>query len=252
MTTYHHDTDSLVIIPTYNEVENIALLIEDILAASNIFHILIVDDASPDGTGAVVVELQPKYSGRLHLINRPQKAGLGTAYIAGFLFALASNYQYILTMDADFSHPLDKLQTLYENCKLSEYDVSIGSRYVNGVNVVNWPIGRVLLSYSANWVARCITGVPIMDLTAGFQCYRRSVLETIDLESIKSIGYSFQVEIKFLAWKYGFKLKEIPIVFTNRLRGYSKMSHHIILEAFVRIIKLKLNSLFKKFHRTLL
>lgn len=251
MTNYHHDVDSLVIIPTYNEAENIALLIEAIFATSIMLHVLIVDDASPDGTSDIVARLQAKYNNRIHLITRTQKLGLGTAYIAGFKFALASNYEYILTMDADFSHPLDKLQTLYEICKLAGYDVSIGSRYVNGVNVINWPIGRVLLSYSANWMARYITGVPVMDLTAGFQCYKRVVLETLDLEGIKSIGYSFQVEMKFLAWKYGFKLKEIPIVFTNRLRGYSKMSHHIILEAFFRIIKLKVSSLFKKFHHPL-
>ncbi|WP_044282865.1 polyprenol monophosphomannose synthase [Candidatus Amoebophilus asiaticus] len=252
MTIYHHDTDSLVIIPTYNEVENIALLIDAIFATSPTFHILVVDDASPDGTGDVVAGLQSQYNGKLHLLSRPQKAGLGTAYIAGFKFALANSYQYILTMDADFSHPIDKLQVLYETCNQQEYDVTIGSRYVNGVNVVNWPMGRVLLSYIANWIARYITGLPIMDLTAGYQCYKRAVLETIDLGSIKSIGYSFQVEMKFLAYQYGFKLKEIPIVFTNRIRGSSKMSHHIILEAFFRIIKLKVSSLFKSFHRTLL
>ena len=250
MTNYHHDVDSLVIIPTYNEAENIALLIEAIFATSIMLHVLIVDDASPDGTSDIVARLQAKYNNRIHLITRTQKLGLGTAYIAGFKFALASNYEYILTMDADFSHPIDKLQTLYETCKREGSDLSIGSRYVNGVNVINWPIGRVLLSYSANWMVRYITGVPVMDLTAGFQCYKRIILETLDLEAIKSIGYSFQVEMKFLAWKYGFKLKEIPIVFTNRLRGYSKMSHHIILEAFFRIIKLKVSSLFKKFHRS--
>jgi dolichol-phosphate mannosyltransferase len=249
MMNYHHDTDSLVIIPTYNEAENIASFIESIFATSSMLHILVVDDTSPDGTGDIVAGLKRKYNGRLYLLSRPQKSGLGRAYVAGFKFALASNYQYIFTIDADFSHPLDKLQILYESSKLEGYDVSIGSRYVDGVNVVNWPIGRVLLSYSANLVARYITGAPVMDLTSGFQCYKRIVLETIDLEGIKSIGYSFQVEMKFLAWKYGFRLKETPIIFTNRIRGYSKMSHHIILEAFFRIIKLKINSLFKKFHR---
>ncbi|OJW66758.1 MAG: dolichyl-phosphate beta-D-mannosyltransferase [Candidatus Amoebophilus sp. 36-38] len=250
MTTYHHDESCLVIIPTYNEKENITLLIHTIFATYKKIHILVVDDASPDGTGDAVVSLQPEYKAKLYLLCRPQKLGLGTAYITGFQYALANNYQYIITMDADFSHPPDKIQTLYEACSEEGYDVAIGSRYITGVNVVNWPIGRVLLSYAANWLARFITGLQIMDVTAGFQCYKRAVLETIDLQSITSIGYSFQVEMKFLAWKYGFKLKEIPIIFTNRVRGYSKMSHHIIFEAFFKIIRLKISSLFKKFHRS--
>jgi dolichol-phosphate mannosyltransferase len=250
MTTYHHDEPCLVIIPTYNEKENITLLIPTIFATYPTIDILIVDDASPDGTGDAIVAIQPEYKDQLYLLHRPQKLGLGTAYIAGFQYALANNYQYILTMDADFSHPPDKIQALYEACREAGYDVAVGSRYITGVNLVNWPMGRVLLSYVANWLARFITGLPIMDVTAGFQCYKRIVLETIDLRSITSIGYSFQVEMKFLAWKYAFKLKEVPIIFTNRVRGYSKMSHHIIFEAFFKIIRLKVSSLFKKFHRS--
>jgi dolichol-phosphate mannosyltransferase len=250
MISYHHDGTYLVIIPTYNEKENITLLLNNIFENYTTAHVLIVDDASPDSTGKDVAELQTTYKNRLHLINRPQKMGLGTAYITGFEFALAANYQYIITMDADFSHPIDKIQALYETCRKEGYDIAIGSRYIMGVNVVNWPMGRILLSYSANWLARLITGLPVMDVTAGFQCYKRVVLETIDLQIISSVGYSFQVEMKFIAWKYGFKLKEVPIIFMNRLRGYSKMSHHIIFEAFVKIIKLKIVSLFKKFHRS--
>jgi dolichol-phosphate mannosyltransferase len=246
----HHDIDALVIIPTYNEKENIGLLIPAIFACSANLHILIVDDASPDGTQEVVTSLQRDYPGQLHLISRPAKLGLGTAYIAGFKFALQSNYQYILTMDADFSHAPTDLIPLYDACKQKGCDLAIGSRYINGVNVVNWPIGRILLSYGANQIVRLITGLPIMDTTAGFQCYKRIVLETIDLDSIQSIGYSFQVEMKFLAWKYGFALQEFPIIFTNRIRGYSKMSRSIIIEGFLKVIKLKINSLFKQFHRS--
>ena len=249
MTASHHDSDALVIIPTYNEKENIALLIQAILSLSSNFHILVVDDASPDGTSRIVAELQEAYQDRLYLINRQEKLGLGTAYVDGFKFALKQNYQYILTMDADFSHAPDDLVSLYSTCR-READLLIGSRYISGVNVVNWPIGRVLLSYAANFFARCITGLPVMDTTAGFQCYKRAVLETIDLEAVQSIGYSFQVEMKFLAWKYGFTVKELPIVFTNRVRGHSKMSQAIIIEALFRIIKFRISSSFKKFHRS--
>eukprot|EP01132_Coremiostelium_polycephalum_P000712 gene712-883_t len=249
MRKYHHDVDALVIIPTYNEAANIALLIETIFADFPLTHLLIVDDASPDGTSQIVTFLQANYPHQLHLLTRPQKLGLGTAYVAGFQFALERGYQYIFTMDADFSHPTGKLRTLYESCKKEGYDVAIGSRYIQGVNVVNWPMKRMLLSYGANWMVRLITGVPIKDCTAGFQCYTKSVLAHIHLPTITSIGYGFQVEIKFLAWKYGFRIKEIPIIFTNRVRGVSKMSHHIILEAFVKIIRLKVGSLFKQYHR---
>lgn len=248
MTATRHDSDALVIIPTYNEKENIALLIQAIFSLSINFHILVVDDSSPDGTHRAVVKLQKLYRSRLHLINREEKLGLGTAYIDGFKFALKRNYQYVLTMDADFSHAPDDLVSLYSTCRQEACDLSVGSRYISGVTVINWPIGRILLSYTANFFVRCITGLPVIDATAGFQCYRRTVLETIDLEAVHSIGYSFQVEMKFLAWKYGFTIKELPIVFTNRVRGYSKMSQAIIAEAFFRIIKLKANSFFKKFH----
>jgi dolichol-phosphate mannosyltransferase len=246
----HHDIDALVIVPTYNEKENIGLLIPTIFACLPKLHILVVDDASPDGTQEVVIGLQRDYPGKLHLISRPAKLGLGTAYITGFKFALQSNYQYILTMDADFSHAPTDLVLLYDACKKTGCDLAIGSRYISGVNVVNWPIGRILLSYGANRLVRLITGLPIMDTTAGFQCYKRMVLETIDLDSIQSIGYGFQVEMKFLAWKYGFSLQELSIVFTNRIRGYSKMSQSIIIEAFFKVIKLKINSLFRQFHRS--
>jgi dolichol-phosphate mannosyltransferase len=246
----HHPVDALVIIPTYNEKENISLLIPAILNHTTNFHILVVDDASPDGTQELVRGLQAIYPGKVHLLNRPAKLGLGTAYITGFQFALARPYQYILTMDADFSHDPTDLIRLYNACKKGNCDFSIGSRYITGVNVVNWPIGRVLLSYVANWLVRLITGLPIRDTTAGFQCCQKTVLQTIDLTSIRSMGYSFQVEIKFLAWKYGFRLKELPIVFTNRTRGVSKMSGSIIWEAFFRVIKLKLNSFFEIFHHT--
>lgn len=249
MTENHHDVDALVIIPTYNEKENIALLIPAILACSTRFHILVVDDASPDGTQHVVTDLQKIYPKQLHLLLRPKKLGLGTAYIAGFQFALQHAYQYILTMDADFSHAPADLVPLYNACKQANVDLCIGSRYIRGVHVVNWPIGRILLSYGANFMVRHITGLPIMDTTAGFQCYKRIVLETIDLKKIQSIGYSFQVEMKFLAWKYGFSLQELPIVFTNRVRGYSKMSQMIIFEALFKVIQLKISSWFKKFHR---
>lgn len=245
----HHTVDTLVIIPTYNEKENIALLIPAILSSPMIFHILLVDDASPDGTQEVITQMQSTYPGQVHLLARPSKLGLGTAYIAGFKFALQRHYSYILTMDADFSHNPTDLVLLYEACQKAGYDVVIGSRYITGVNVVNWPIGRILLSYGANWLVRLITGLPILDTTAGFQCYKRTVLETIDLDAIRSIGYSFQVEMKFLAWKYGFRLKELPIIFTNRIRGYSKLSQAILIEAFWKVVKLKVYSLFKKFHR---
>jgi len=240
--------DALVVIPTYNEKENIALLIQAIFSLPINFHVLVVDDSSPDGTSHIVADLQIFYQDRLHLVNRQGKLGLGTAYIAGFRFALERDYQYILTMDADFSHAPGELINLYNTCKQEGYDLLVGSRYIGGVNVVNWPIGRVLLSYMANLFVRRITGLPVMDATAGFQCYKRRVLATIDLDAIQSIGYGFQVEMKFLAWKYGFIVKELPIVFTNRVRGYSKMSRAIIIEAFYNVIKIKISSFFKKFH----
>ena len=243
------EATALVIIPTYNEKENIALLIPAIFALSEGFHILVVDDASPDGTAQTVQALQKNYPQRLHLLSRPAKQGLGTAYVAGFKFALQQAYQYILTMDADFSHAPADLPKLYHACQHNAKDLVIGSRYISGVNIVNWPIHRVLLSYGANAVARCITGMPIRDLTAGFQCYHRTVLATLDLDAIQSVGYSFQIEMKFLAWQYGFALQEIPIVFTNRTRGASKMSQSILLEAIWQILQLKVSSWFRTYHR---
>jgi dolichol-phosphate mannosyltransferase len=239
--------DSLIILPTYNERENIIPLIKAILHNFTQADILIVDDGSPDGTAQAAASLQPTYPQQIHIINRGRKMGLGTAYIVGFQFALDHSYTYIFTMDADFSHPVDKIKTLYAACQAEGYDVAIGSRYIEGISVAHWPLGRIILSYYANCLARLITGVPIRDLTAGFQCYRRAVLQAIDLAGIQSIGYSFQVEMKFLAWKHQCKIKEIPIVFTNRIHGHSKMSHRIILEALYRIILLKLKSLYKNF-----
>jgi dolichol-phosphate mannosyltransferase len=239
--------DTLIILPTYNERENIAPLIKAILHNFEQADILIVDDGSPDGTAQAAASLQPAYPQQIHIINRARKMGLGTAYIVGFQFALDHSYTYIFTMDADFSHPVNKIRALYTACQAEGYDLSIGSRYIEGISVAHWPLGRIILSYYANHLARLITGVPIRDLTAGFQCYRRSVLQTIDLAGIRSMGYSFQVEMKFLAWKHQFKIKEVPIIFTNRIHGYSKMSHRIILEALYRIILLKLRSLSKSF-----
>jgi dolichol-phosphate mannosyltransferase len=241
-----HKGDALVIIPTYNEKENIALLVPAILAESPHFHILIIDDSSPDGTQEVVKQFQAIYPGKISLLVRAGKLGLGTAYIAGFQFALAHNYLYVLTMDADFSHNPADLLKLYQGCKKDNYDMVIGSRYIHGGSTLKWPIARIILSYVANWLARSITGLPIKDVTAGFQCYKQNVLKTIDPQSIQAIGYSFPIEIKFLAWKHGFTLKEIPIVFTNRMRGRSKVSYLLILEALCSIIKLKIYGAFKR------
>lgn len=241
--------DSLVIIPTYNEKENINLIIEAVFGLSKKFDILIIDDGSPDGTGAIVKELQKKdHDGRiLHLIERKGKLGLGTAYICGFKFAMEHNYEYVFEMDADFSHNPRDLMRLYRACAEEGNDLAIGSRYISGVNVVNWPMGRVIMSYFASIYVRFITGMPINDTTAGFVCFRRNVLQTIPLDDIKFIGYAFQIEMKFTAMKYGFKLKEVPIVFTDRTRGKSKMSGSIFKEAFFGVIQLKIDSWFKKY-----
>ncbi|MEM9417345.1 MAG: polyprenol monophosphomannose synthase [Bacteroidota bacterium] len=242
------NTDALVIIPTYNEKENISLLIPAIFALEKNFHLLIVDDASPDGTAGVVEELKKTYPGRLYLRRRVEKLGLGTAYKEGFHFALQRRYQYILTMDADFSHAPEDLIRLYNECDQGTQDYVIGSRYLVGINVAHWSLHRVLLSYGANALVRCITGMPFQDTTAGFQCYQRKVLATIDLEAIRSVGYAFQVELKFLAWKYGFQGSEIPIVFSSRVRGESKMSQSILLEALMRVPQMKVASFFKTYH----
>lgn len=241
---------ALVIIPTYKERENIRAIIEAVFRLPVEFHVLIVDDNSPDGTAQIVEELQAHYNKsqtRLHLMKRPGKQGLGTAYIAGFRFAIEKGFDYVLEMDADFSHDPKDLVHLYTACKDKEVDLSIGSRYATGVNVVNWPMGRVLLSYFASTYVRLITSMPICDTTAGFVCYTREVLETIPLDKIKFVGYAFQIEMKFLAWKYGFRLAEVPIIFTDRTRGESKMSAGIFKEAFLGVLQMTIQSWFKKY-----
>jgi dolichol-phosphate mannosyltransferase len=243
-------TNAIVIIPTYKERENIQAIIEAVFQLPVDFHVLIVDDSSPDGTADIVEHLQDLYNDRgtkLHLLKRPGKQGLGTAYIAGFHYAIRNDYEYILEMDADFSHDPKDLVRLYNACHKGGADLSIGSRYATGVNVVNWPIGRVLISYFASSYVRTITSMPIKDTTAGFVCYRRKVLETIPLDDIKFIGYAFQIEMKFLAWKYGFKLEEVPIIFTDRTRGESKMSAGIFKEAFFGVLYMTIKSWFKKY-----
>jgi dolichol-phosphate mannosyltransferase len=239
-------TKALVIVPTYNEKENIAHMIHAIMGLEEPFDLLVVDDGSPDGTAQIVKDLQATYPRRLFLIERSGKLGLGTAYVTGFKWGLQQNYEYFLEIDADFSHnPLD-LVRLLRTCRDENFDVAIGSRYVTGVNVVNWPMSRVLLSYYASAYVRMITGMPFRDATAGFVCYRDMVLKTILQEPIKFIGYAFQIEMKFKAWKYGFKIKEIPIIFTDRTAGASKMSKGIIREAVWGVISMKIRSWFKK------
>lgn len=239
--------DALVIIPTYNEIENISIIIEAIFNLEKSFDVLVVDDNSPDGTGAKVEELQLQYKDQLHLLNRANKTGLGTAYIAGFKWALTQHYDYIFEMDADFSHDPDDLIKLYKACAVDGADMSIGSRYVDGVvNVVNWPVSRVLLSYGASKYVRFITRMRISDTTAGFVCYKRKVLETINLDAVKFVGYAFQIEMKFKAYLKKFKIVEIPVIFTDRTKGKSKMSGSIISEAIFGVIKMKVKSLFSK------
>ena len=237
---------SLIIIPTYNERENVNAIIDAILNLDNDFNLLIVDDNSPDGTADIVRGLQNRYQGRLHLESRKGKFGLGTAYIFGFKWALKRDYNFIFEMDADFSHDPNDLPKLLKACSEDNADLAIGSRYSNGVNVVNWPMSRVLLSYFASKYVRLITRMPIHDTTAGFKCYRRSVLEAIDFHKIRFTGYAFQIEMKFRTWKQGFKLKEVPVIFTDRKLGESKMSRGIIREAVFGVILLKIISFFKK------
>ena len=242
-------TDSIVIIPTYNERENIENIIRAVMAQENGFHILIIDDGSPDGTAAIVKTLQQEFPDRLFLVERSGKQGLGTAYIAGFKWALERGYAYIFEMDADFSHNPADLPRLYKSCAEDGADVAIGSRYVSGVNVVNWPMGRVLMSYFASKYVRLITGLPIHDTTAGFVCYRRQVLQTINLDTIRFKGYAFQIEMKFTAYKYGFRISEIPVIFINRELGTSKMNSSIFGEAVFGVIRLKWESLWRKYDR---
>ena len=240
-------SDSIVIIPTYNERENIENIIRAVFALEKVFHILIIEDGSPDGTANIVKTLQQEFPERLFMIERKGKLGLGTAYIAGFKWSLEHNYEYIFEMDADFSHNPADLPRLYKACAEEGADVSIGSRYVSGVNVVNWPMGRVLMSYFASKYVRLITGLPIHDTTAGFKCYRREVLQTIDLDGIRFKGYAFQIEMKFTAYKCGFKIVEVPVIYINRELGTSKMNSSIFGEAVFGVIKLKMHSWFHKY-----
>jgi dolichol-phosphate mannosyltransferase len=240
---------TLVIIPTYNEIENIEAIVRKVFSLSLPFHILIVDDGSPDGTANKVKSLQTEFPDRLHLEQRQGKLGLGTAYIHGFRYAIKNGYEFVCEMDADFSHNPEDLVRLYEACAVDGNDLAIGSRYVHGVTVINWPIQRVLMSYFASKYVQFITGIPIHDTTAGFKCYRRKVLETIDLNSIKFVGYAFQIQLKFLAWKYGFKLIEVPIIFTDRKLGVSKMSGSIFKEAFFGVISIRVKSIFKQYQK---
>jgi len=239
--------DSIVIIPTYNEKENIEKIIRKVFSLTKPFHLLIIDDGSPDGTAAIVKNLQTEFPDRLYLIEREGKQGLGTAYIAGFKWAIQHNYDYVFEMDADFSHNPDDLLRLYQSCSEEGTDLAIGSRYVSGVNVVNWPMSRILMSYYASKYVRVVSGMKIHDTTAGFVCYRRQVLETIHLDQIRFKGYAFQIEMKYTTNKCGFKLKEVPIIFTNRVEGVSKMSGGIFGEAFFGVIQLRLHSLFHSY-----
>lgn len=240
-------SDSLVIIPTYNEKENIEQIIRAVFGLEKSFHILIIEDGSPDGTAEIVRTLQKEFPEQLFMVERTGKLGLGTAYIAGFKWAIAHQYDYIFEMDADFSHNPNDLPRLYAACAEEGYDVAIGSRYVSGVNVVNWPMGRVLMSYFASKYVRLITGISINDTTAGFKCYRRRVLETINLDEIRFKGYAFQIEMKYTAYKCGFKIKEVPVIFINRELGESKMSGGIFSEAVFGVMRLRWDGWFKKY-----
>ena len=239
---------ALVVIPTYNEIENIEALLQRIFALQERFDVLIIDDGSPDGTAAAVKELQPKYHDRLFLVERKGKLGLGTAYIRGFDWGLEKKYEYICEMDADFSHDPDDLVHLYRTCIDHHADLAVGSRYIHGVTVVNWPIGRVLMSYFASVYVRTVTGMPVQDATAGFKCYSHKVLETIPYKEVQFLGYAFQIEMKFLTWKYGFKIIEVPIIFRDRTKGTSKMSTGIFTEAFWGVMMMKVKSYFKSYH----
>ena len=242
-------SDSLIIIPTYNEKENIEKIIRKIFSLEKSFHILIVDDGSPDGTVGIVKNLQKDFANQLHIEERTGKLGLGTAYIHGFKWALERNYQFVFEMDADFSHNPDDLIRLYNANSSEGGDVAIGSRYVKGVNIVNWPMARLLMSFFASKYVRIITGMPIHDSTAGFKCYKRKVLKTINFNKIQFVGYAFQIEMKFKAWKYGFNVVEVPVIFTDRTEGTSKMSGGIFFEAVFGVIQMKVKSWFKSWTR---
>jgi dolichol-phosphate mannosyltransferase len=243
-----HTSDSIVIIPTYNERENIENIIRAVLGLEKQFNILIIDDASPDGTADIVKNLMnTEFTDRLFILERKGKQGLGTAYIAGFRWAIKEQYDFVFEMDADFSHNPKDLPRLYEACAVEKNDVAIGSRYVSGVNVVNWPMGRVLMSYYASMYVRFITGLKIRDTTAGFVCYRRSVLETINLDKIRFKGYAFQIEMKFTAHQCGFLIKEVPVIFINRQLGTSKMNSSIFGEAIFGVIRLRIDGWLRKY-----
>jgi len=241
-------SDSLVIIPTYNEKENIEKIIRFVFNLKKEFEVLIVEDNSPDGTADIVKRLMKEFPGRLHIVERKGKLGLGTAYIHGFKWALARDYGYIFEMDADFSHNPEDLVKLYHACAVEGADLSVGSRYIRGVNVVNWPMGRILMSYYASAYVRFVTRIKVRDTTAGFVCYTRKVLENINLDRIRFIGYAFQIEMKYTAWILGFKIKEVPIIFTDRTEGTSKMSKKIFKEAIFGVMSLRFRNI-HKIHR---
>ncbi|MBL7724640.1 MAG: polyprenol monophosphomannose synthase [Chitinophagaceae bacterium] len=241
--------EKLVVIPTYNEKENITNILHAIFNLGEGFHVLVIDDGSPDGTAQIVKDLQQKFPGQLFIEERKGKLGLGTAYIHGFKWAISRNYAFIFEMDADFSHNPNDLIRLYDACKNRGADVAIGSRYVNGGGVVNWPKNRIALSKGGSLYTRLITWMPIKDPTAGFVCYRKEVLETINLDAIQFVGYAFQIEMKFASWKLGFKIKEVPIIFQDRTYGVSKMNKGIIKEGVIGVLKLRWNSLFKNYRK---
>ena len=240
-------SDSIVIIPTYNEKENIENIIRAVFGLEKTFHILIIEDGSPDGTAAIVKNLQQEFPERLFMVERTGKLGLGTAYICGFKWAIEHGYDFVFEMDADFSHNPNDLPRLYNACANEGYDVAIGSRYVSGVNVVNWPMGRVLMSYYASKYVQFVTGIKVKDTTAGFKCYRREVLETLELDKIRFKGYAFQIEMKFTAYKCGFKIKEVPVIFVNRELGTSKMNSSIFGEAMFGVMRLRWDGWFRKY-----
>ncbi len=246
-----HFLERLVIIPTYNEKENIAAILQAIFALPDEFHVLVVDDGSPDGTASVVKDLKQKFPGKLFLTERSGKQGLGTAYIAGFKWAIDKNYEYIFEMDADFSHDPSDLVRLYHACQQEGTDVAVGSRYVRHGGVLNWPANRIALSKGASLYTRIITWMPVKDPTAGFVCYKKKVLQSINLDKIDFVGYAFQIEMKFAAWKLGFKIKEVPIIFRDRTLGNSKMNKSIVKEGIFGVLKLRWRSLFKNYRNTL-
>jgi dolichol-phosphate mannosyltransferase len=239
--------EKLVVIPTYNEKENISSILHAIFNLNDGFHVLVIDDGSPDGTAQIVKDIQPKFPGQLFIEERTGKLGLGTAYIHGFKWAIERNYQFIFEMDADFSHNPNDLSRLYHACKNESADLSVGSRYVRNGGVVNWPKNRIALSKGASLYTRMITWMPVKDPTAGFMCYKKEVLEAINLDQIHFVGYAFQIEMKFAAWKLGFKIKEVPIIFQDRTQGISKMNKNIVKEGILGVLKLRWYSLFKKY-----